>query len=233
MTKKEVETKIAEYNNNRSTMTAADASALFAQIEADCKTLNTETHKATLDKLVEKPAQSAIILEVIEGVTCEKYKAEIDSKSGEARLKDSTPEIEWHTIATAYEDKHGQSLAKDSTFTTEAEGFFKKLLAYDGAAQSEEGAAAIIKKGDKSEAVKNKISKTVLMNNLVQVCNALLPDDIAIKPIKRDLNRLLSAINGAKGRKQTSATNKTMYKQLFEVIKTNRSGEAYEIKCRL
>ena len=67
MTMHEIEKMVTEYNSNRTTMTAADAAKLFASIDAACKTLSDENHKSALDSLIEKPAQSAIILAMVEG----------------------------------------------------------------------------------------------------------------------------------------------------------------------
>lgn len=236
MTKHEIENKVNQYNNGQKTMSTDDLSKLFAAIKEDCKKLNGEMHKATLDALVSEPAQAAIILQVVDGVNVDKVKADFDGKTGKLVLRTNSAELEWAAISKAYTDKHGTPLAKDSTFSTEIEGFFMKLLKCNGAAISEGGAAAIIRKKDNSEAVNTSdkaISKTQLMKNLQQVCDAFLPEDIAIKVVKRDLNWLLSGVNGGKGRGQQSATNKTMYRQFYEVIKHNRSGEPYSIKCKL
>lgn len=244
MTMHEIEKMVTEYNSNRTTMTAADAAKLFASIDAACKTLSDENHKSALDSLIEKPAQSAIILAMVEGTAVyDRVGTKTDSKTGELSTRTTTPELEWITIATNYAEKHGSPLAKDATFETELKGFFGKLLENRAVLQSEGGkAAAIVTKsrdGVKTNvvnadatAIKSAHSKTKLMKNMTAVWSALLPDDIYIKPAKRDLNRMLDAIISAKGREQNTAREKTLYKQFFACIATARANTGYAINSK-
>ena len=103
MTMHEIEKLVTEYNSNRTTMTAADAAKLFASIDAACKTMSDENHKSALDRLIEKPAQSAIILAMVEGTAVYiRVGTKTDSKTGELSIRTTTPELEWITVATNY-----------------------------------------------------------------------------------------------------------------------------------
>lgn len=241
---KNIENMVAEYNSKRTTITAADAATMLASIDAACKKASDENHKTALDKLIEKPAQSAIILAMVEGTAVyDRIGLKTDSKTGELSTRTTTPELEWSTVSVNYAEKHAKPLSKDPTFETELKGFFGKLLENRAILQSEGGkAAAIVSKsrdGVKTNAVnadanavKGAHSKTELMKNMTAVWSALLPDDIYVKPAKRDLNRMLDAIVCAKGREQNTAREKTLYKQFFACIATARANTAYTINSK-
>ena len=247
MTKQDIQKKVNEYNMNRAAMTADKVGKLYKDIEQDCKTLTNENHKEALVALASSGTKAEILLAFITGYTYTKVSVKADKDTGSLSLKDGASELEWASLDKQYADTHeNESLAHEPTFATEARGLFGKLIKNAAILQADGvKKGTIIRRktagGDTADEIvtpdKKMIeaayNKTHLMKCLEVVWRSLLPDEIYVKPIKADLNRMIDAVMMTKGRKQLVAKETTLMVQLIECIRTRRENDAYIIESKI
>lgn len=237
MTKKNIIDRVNDYNEKFRSMTANKAQDTYASILTDTDKLNAEVKTAALEKLIDKPEKSPIILALVNLYACDAYSVKQDSKTGILSVATRDYEFTYKEVSKAYSKKYGTHLSNQPTFDKEVEGFFGKVLENNALKLSEGGKAAEIVTKDSTTVVdasaaniKEAHSKTKLMKDLVNVWTALLPEDLFVKPRKCELENITQSLRGDKGRKAQTRSADGLMKTMLETIKKCRNGEAYKIR---